>query len=143
LALANSSGFRRWLLVGLCLFFSLPEALRPLYRPGPDEAERQAGLWLKANAGTAVVVMDRKPFVAYYSGLPQIWPLPQPGIEGLERILAGYESAVLVADNRYFRISRPEWFSALACPPPWLQELARFTGPDGHEVRLLAYRRSD
>jgi hypothetical protein len=141
LALAHAAGSRRWLLVGLCLFFSLPEALRPLYRPGADEAERQAGLWLKKNPVAATVVMDRKPYVAYYSGLPQLWPLPQPGLEGLGRTLAAYESAVLVVDNRHFRISRPEWFSSLACPPPWLAELARFTGPDGHEVRLLSYRR--
>ena len=46
---------------------------------------------------------------------------------------------ILVVDNRYFRASRPDWFARLACPPSWLRELARFTGPEGHEVRLLLY----
>ena len=47
---------------------------------------------------------------------------------------------MLVVDNRYFARSRPEWFAALAEPPPWLVELARFRGPGGHEVRLFAAR---
>lgn len=143
LAVVQAGGWRRWLLVGLCVYFSLPEALRPLYRPELDAAERQAGLWLRENARSGDVVVDRKPFVAYYAGFPLVWPQAQPGLEGLKQALAGYESAVVVVDNRYFRNSRPEWFAALACPPSWLKELARFTGPDGHEVRLLAYRRSD
>ncbi|MBT6620763.1 MAG: hypothetical protein HOB41_12855, partial [Gemmatimonadetes bacterium] len=87
------------------------------------------------------VVLDRKPFVAYYSGLTQGWPPPQEGLTGLRKTLDQYEAAVLVVDNRYFRRSCQAWFEALQCPPDWLAERARFSGPDGQQVRLLSYWR--
>ena len=140
LAIAEFTGLRRWAVVGLCVFFLLPHALRPLYRPHPDEAARQAGLWLSNHAVQNAVVLDRKPFVSYYAGLPLIWPPKQAGLAGLKKSLTAYESVVLVVDNRYFRNGRPEWFKAVACTPPWLREMAQFDGPDGHRVRLLSYR---
>jgi hypothetical protein len=140
LALAQAQGWRRWALVGLCLFFLVPEALRPLYREHEDEAERRAGLWLWQHAQKEDVVLDRKPLVAYYADLPRIWPVARLGLEGLKEVLTPHKSAVLVVDNRYFRRSRPEWFELLQCPPPWLEERARFIGPEGHVVRLLAWR---
>ena len=140
LAIAEFAGLRRWAVVGLCVFFLLPHALRPLYRPHPDEAARQAGLWLANHAEKNVVVLDRKPFVAYYADLPLIWPPKQAGLAGLKKSLSVYESVVLVVDNRYFRNSRPKWFEAIACTPPWLREMAQFDGRDGHRVRLLSYR---
>ncbi|MBI2504963.1 MAG: glycosyltransferase family 39 protein [Candidatus Latescibacteria bacterium] len=143
LAIAQAERWRRWLLVIVSLSFLLPEALRPLYRLDADAAEHQAGIWLKANARGNISVMDRKPFVAYYAGLPQIWPPAQSGLEGLKGCLQGFESVVLVVDNRYFKSSRPEWFDALSCLPPWLREIAHFDGPEGHRVRLLLYARGE
>src|SRR5262249_44388318 len=51
------------------LLLSLAAALRPALRPDPTEAVyRHAGrLIAETEAGNAIV-MDRKPFVAYYSG---------------------------------------------------------------------------
>ncbi len=139
LAAAHAGGLRRHLVVALCAALLLPQALAPLRRGDRDAAWRAAGLWLaeRRHSGT---VIDRKPFVAYYAGLPHHWPAPRPGLEGLREALASYPSALLVVDNRQFARSRPEWYAALAETPAWLEELARFRGPGGHEVRLLAGR---
>jgi len=61
----------RWsaaLAVGV-LLLSLAAALRPVLRPDPTEAVyRQAARMIAETEAGDVVVMDRKPFVAYYSG---------------------------------------------------------------------------
>ena len=127
--------------LGVCLCLLVPQALRSAFRAHIDAAERQAGMWLWQHGEPDGVVLDRKPFVAYYSGLTQGWPPPQEGLTGLRKILDQYEAAVLVVDNRYFRRSCQAWFEALQCPPDWLVERARFSGPDGQQVRLLSYWR--
>ncbi len=142
MAVAHVEGRGRWLLLVALLCLLVPQALRPVFRTHVDAAEQRAGLWLEQHAEAGDIVLDRKPFVAYYAGLSQIWPLKRPGLDGLREILEEHESTVLVVDNRYFRRSRPEWYEALACPPEWLRERARFTGPDGHLLRLFSYRRS-
>ena len=131
--------WRRWLILAVCLCFLLPHALRPLYRAHPDAAARQAGLWLAEHGHRDHLVMDRKPFVAYYAGSQHIWPAAAPGLAGLREIVSQHGVGILVVDDRYFRTSRPAWYAALAPPPPWLAELARFHGPGGHVVTLFAY----
>lgn len=142
LAMARAEGGLRWAILVVALALLVPQALRPVFRTHVDAAQRDAGLWLAEHATLGNLVIDRKPFVSYYAGLPLIWPAAQPGIEGLERVMREYPAAVLVVDNTHFRRSRPEWFSALQCPPHWLQERARFSGPDGHLVQLFSYRRA-
>jgi hypothetical protein len=112
--LGRIEGWRRW---GVCLCLLVPQALRSAFRAHIDAAERQAGMWLWQHGEPDEVVLDRKPFVAYYSGLTQGWPPPQEGLMGLRKTLDQYEAAVLVVDNRYFRRSCQAWFEALQCPP--------------------------
>ena len=131
--------WRRWLLLAVCAFLLVPHALRPLYRPHPDAAMREAGLWLAKQGRRELVIIDRKPFVAYYADLPHLWPSPRPGLGGLRSLLAERGKAVVVVDDRYFRTSRPDWFAALSPPPSWLGEMARFHGPNGHVVTLFEY----
>lgn len=140
LAIARAEGRWRWVALAVALALLVPQALRPVFRTHVDTAQRAAGLWLNEHVTLGDAVIDRKPFVSYYAGLPLLWPAPQPGIEGLERVLRAHPSAVLVVDNTHFRRSRPEWFAELQCPPDWLEERARFSGPDGHLVRLFSYR---
>ncbi len=140
LAVAHPGGVRRFVVAGLASALLVPQALAPLMHEDRDAAWRAAGLWLAERRPADVTLIDRKPFVGYYADLPHAWPPPRPGLEGLREGLAPHAPAVLVVDNRYFRHSRPDWFEALASPPPWLEELARFHGPGGHQVRLLAAR---
>ncbi len=140
LAMARAEGILRWAVLAIALVLLVPQALRPVFRTDVDAAQRAAGLWLSEHAQLGDTVIDRKPFVSYYAGLPLLWPAPQPGIAGLERIMRAHASAVLVVDNTHFRRSRPEWFAALEYPPEWLEERVRFSGPDGHVVRLFSYR---
>ncbi len=137
----GAGAYRGLAALGVCLCLLVLQALRSAFRAHIDAAERQAGMWLWQHGEPDGVVLDRKPFVAYYSGLTQGWPPPQEGLTGLRKTLDQYEAAVLVVDNRYFRRSCQAWFEALQCPPDWLVERARFSGPDGHQVRLLSYWR--
>jgi hypothetical protein len=68
LAGRESSGWSVALAAGV-LLLTLPAALRPALRPDPGEAVyRQAARMIAETQPPDTVVMDRKPFVAYYSG---------------------------------------------------------------------------
>jgi hypothetical protein len=135
----QAAGRWRWPLLAASCLLLVPTALRPAYRPHVDEAGQRAGLWLRQRGEATYRILDRKPFVSYYSGSQQIWPRARPGLAGLRQALENQGPVIIVVDNRYFRRSRPEWFVALERPPDWLEELARFEGPEGHLVRLLAF----
>lgn len=141
LALVELRGAARAAAAALVLWLVLPETLAPIRGPDREAASRAAGLWLAGRSEPAGVVVDRKPFVAYYAGRERVWPEAGPDLAALHERLTAYESALLVVDDRHFRRSRPQWHRALAVSlPSWLEEVARFEGPRGHGVRLLAFR---
>jgi len=101
-ALAKLEGWRRWSALGLLALLLLPLALR------------QAGLWLAPHAPAGATVVDRKPQVAYYAGLPLRWPHYGEDLIALEQGLLPLAPVVLVVDNKNFRESRP---ACVAMPP--------------------------
>ncbi len=85
----------------------LPFTLRPLYRPDPSVSYRDAGLWLRAHAGSHLKIMDRKPQVAFYADAEHI---RTPLGSWKEVLRFGKRESVthLVIDDRYVPETRPE-----------------------------------
>ncbi|HYL81105.1 MAG TPA: hypothetical protein VEU07_09865, partial [Candidatus Acidoferrum sp.] len=132
-----------WLVLGVASLAVLPHAVRPLLVREPhEEIYREAGAWIAAHAPDARRIMDRKPYVAFYSGR-DFEPIPPKGNVSEVIALAKQRRVDLLAiDVELVRGDRPDvealTFPALA---PRELELVRAFGSAGSPP-LLLYRLS-
>ena len=124
-------------LAALFVLALLPFSLRLALHPDPGAAlYRQAAGWVAATQPADVTIMDRKPFIAFYTGRRlAILPRVPPGELASAAGRAGAKLVIL--DSRVFA-DRPELFPLLyALPPAGLTVLQDFdAGPDGR-LRIL------
>jgi hypothetical protein len=118
----------------------IPYTLRPLVRPDPGAAlYRQAAHWVATTQPPDVTIMDRKPFIAFYSGrrfaiLPRV--LPGELTSTARHAWAG----LVVLDSRAFD-DRPELLPLLyAEPPAGLEVLQDFDAGPTERLRVLGVR---
>ncbi len=126
------------LVVALAL---LPYALRPVLRPDPGAGlYRQAARFIDETEPRDVVLLDRKPFVAFYSGRHAA-PLPRVGPEGLVTAARRAGARVVVLDSRELPFDRPGLLPLVwAEPPPGLDLLRDFDAAPADRLRLLRVR---
>jgi len=118
----------------------IPYTLRPLVRPDPGAVlYRQAAHWVATTQPPDVTIMDRKPFIAFYSGrrfaiLPRV--LPGELTSTARHAWAG----LVVLDSRAFD-DRPELLPLLyAEPPAGLEVLQDFDAGPTERLRVLGVR---
>jgi 4-amino-4-deoxy-L-arabinose transferase-like glycosyltransferase len=123
----------RWstaLAVGV-LLLSLAAALRPALRPDPTEAVyRQAARMVAESEAGDAIVMDRKPFVAYYSGR-RYAPLEADVTPAQLHVAARRAGARLVVLDSRTLEDRPQLAPLVwGAPPPGFDVVRDFeTGP--------------
>lgn len=115
----------------------LPYALRPIVRPDAGSSVyRDAAEWVAASQPRSAVVMDRKPFVAFYSGRPFV-PLPTREPGALAQAARSAGARLVVLDSRALE-DRPALLPALWGAPPAGLVLARdFDPAPGQRLRVL------
>lgn len=123
--------------IGCAIIFLTGGALHSLRQESPDIAARQAGEWLGTHlAGEKGTVWSRKPWVAFYAGVPY-HALPHDA--DLDVFLAPIPAGNwLVVDSRRFAVACPHAFSQLFSgqQPSRLVLLKQFAGPDGRFLNL-------
>jgi len=134
----------RWA-VGLAAVLVLgliPYTVRPLLRPDAGAAlYRQAARWVVASQPPDAVIMDRKPFIAFYSGR-QFVILPRVSADVLALAAKRAHARLVVLDSREFT-DRPELFPLLHTqPPPGLELLRDFDAGPGGRLRILGVQES-
>ena len=130
----------RWsaaLAVGV-LLLSLATALRPVLRPDPGEAVyRQAARLIVETEAGDVVVMDRKPFVAYYSGRRYV-PLEADVTPAELRAVARRAGARLVVLDSRALEDRPQLAPLVwSAPPPGFDLVRDFESGPFTRLRVL------
>lgn len=140
--IAREPSVRAWC-VGLVLLAALsvaPYTIRPLLRPGTDGAlYRQAARWVEDTQPMDVVVLDRKPFVAYYSGR-RFASLEPIGPEGLASAAREAGASLVILDSRVLS-DRPRLSPLLYGMPPSGMELLRdFDAGESGRIRILGLR---
>ncbi|HEY7675624.1 MAG TPA: glycosyltransferase family 39 protein [Candidatus Methylomirabilis sp.] len=127
--------------LGIVALALLPHALRPLLTPEPRERiYRTAAAWLAAHVPEARRIMDRKPYVAYYSRR-DFEPIPPRGdVAGVVAEARRRGVDLLVIDVALVREDRPgvESLAHPALAPPELELLHAVPAPQGPP--LLLYR---
>lgn len=115
----------------------IPYTVRPLLRPDAGAAlYRQAARWVAASQPPDVIIMDRKPFIAFYSNrrfaiLPRVFP------GGLASAARREGARLVVLDSRVFS-DRPELFPLLYAPPPdGMDVLQDFDAAPTERLRIL------
>lgn len=135
--------FARSLSIGLVVIVlsSLsPFILRPFLRPDPAVSlYHQASRWVRSTQPQDVIIMDRKPFVAFYSG-HRFAPLPRVSPDELAKTADRAKAQIVILDSSALA-DRPELFPLLYTQPPTGLEILRDfeTGPAGR-LRLLKVR---
>jgi 4-amino-4-deoxy-L-arabinose transferase-like glycosyltransferase len=134
---------RRWALaltavVALAL---LPYALRPVFRPDAGAAlYRQAAAWVAETQPRDAVLMDRKPFIAFYSGR-RVAPLPPVDPPALLSAARGAGARLVVLDSRELPYDRGHLLPLVwGPPPPGLELLRDFDAAPGDRLRILLVR---
>jgi hypothetical protein len=114
-----------------------PYTLRPVLRTDPGALlYRQAAQWVAATQPVDAVIMDRKPFVAFYSGRPFV-PLPQVAPDELGQIARRAKARLVILDSREFA-DRPMLVPLLyAEPPHGLDVLRDFDADRVGRLRIL------
>jgi 4-amino-4-deoxy-L-arabinose transferase-like glycosyltransferase len=130
-----------WLVLGVVSLLVLPHAVRPLLVREPrEEIYREAGTWIAAHAPDSRRIMDRKPYVAFYSGRA-FEPIPPKGNVGEVLALARQRGVdLLVIDVELVQGDRPEVepLTIPALAPRGLELVRAFDSPEGRP--LLLYR---
>lgn len=126
----------------IAVLLTLPGALRPVLRPDPTEAVyRQAARMIAETQPGDAVVMDRKPFVAYYSGRRYV-PLESDVTPAdLQAAARRAGARLVVLDSRSLE-DRPQLAPLVwSAPPPGFDVVRDFeTGPS---ARLRVLRTGD
>ncbi len=136
----SSARHRRWCLSGLVLVVVAglaPYTLRPVLRPEPGEAVyRRVAQWVAASQPPGTAVMDRKPFVAFYSGR-HFTPLVPVAPAELASAARRAGARLVVLDSRVLG-DRPALVPLLYSAPPIGLEVAQdFDHAPGERVRVL------
>lgn len=131
----------RWSLVlvlGVALALA-PSTLRPVLRPDAGALlYRQAARWVEETQPRDAVLLDRKPFVAFYSGR-RFAPLPRVGPEELLATARRVGARLVVLDSRELPYDRPRLIPLLwGPPPPGLEVVRDFDAVPTDRLRILA-----
>lgn len=115
----------------------IPYTLRPLLRPDAGAAlYRKAAQWVAASQPPDAVIMDRKPFIAFYSDR-RFAILPRVSADALTAAAKRAHARLVVLDSRHFA-DRPELLPLLhALPPPGLDVLRDFDAGPAGRLRIL------
>jgi 4-amino-4-deoxy-L-arabinose transferase-like glycosyltransferase len=121
----------------LVLAATLPYTLRSVIRPDAAAGVyRQAAAWVRASQPADAVIMDRKPFVAFYATRPFV-PLPDTGPGELSAASRRAGATVVVLDSRTL-VDRPRLVPLLyQAPPDGLRLLRDFDFDATTRLRFL------
>lgn len=138
-AMIDERRWRRWaaafvLVVALSI---IPYTLRPILRPDRGElVYRRAAAWIAASFPRDTVLMDRKPFVAFYSDRRFV-PLLPSGPDDLARVARRAGAQLVILDTRVLEDRAPLIPLVYAHPPAGL-EVARDFEVGAHDrLRVL------
>jgi 4-amino-4-deoxy-L-arabinose transferase-like glycosyltransferase len=139
---ARETAARAWTL-GLALLAIvtvLPFTLRPLVRPNIEGVlYQQAAHWIATTQPSDAILMDRKPYVAYYSGRRFV-PLSSVNPEELAHAVQHTGARLLILDSRVLA-DRPLLFPLLyGLPPAGLELLWELDAGDTGRIRILEIR---
>ena len=131
----------RWSIVVVLLLVVVlvPSALRPIVRPDAGAAlYRQAARWVADTQPPDALLLDRKPFIGFYSGRP--WaPLPRVGRNELLAAARDVGARLVVLDSRELAVDRPRLLPLLWGPPPSGFDVLRdFDAAPSDRLRILA-----
>ena len=120
------------------LLLSLATALRPVLRPDPAEAVyRQAARMIAETESGDAVVLDRKPFVAYYSGLRHALLGAEVTPADLQAAARRAGARVVVLDSRALD-DRPQLAPLVwSAPPPGFDVVRDFEAGPFTRLRVL------
>jgi len=136
----------RWSVVvalGLVLVL-VPSALRPIMRPDAGAAlYREAARWIADTQSRDTVLLDRKPFIGFYSQRRHE-PLPRVGPNELVAAARNAGASIVVLDSRELPFDRPRLLPLLwGPPPPGLDVLRDFDAAPSDRLRILAVTARD
>jgi 4-amino-4-deoxy-L-arabinose transferase-like glycosyltransferase len=116
-----------------------PFTLQPVLRPDAGAAlYRQAARWVAETQPSDAVVLDRKPFIAFYS--ERRWaPIPRVGPTELVDAARNAGARLVVLDSRELPYDRPRLIPLLwSEPPPGLDVIRDFDAAPDVRLRILA-----
>lgn len=124
------------LLVALVL---APWTFQPVLRPDTGAlVYRQAARWIASTQPRDTTLLDRKPFVAFYSERRWI-PLPRVGPDDLLAVARKAGARLVILDSRELPFDRRRLIPLLWGPaPPGLDVLRDFDAGSGDRLRILA-----
>ncbi len=130
----------RWsaaLAIGV-LLLGLVAALRPVLRPDPTEAVyRQAARMIAETEAGDTIVMDRKPFVAYYSGRRHVPLGAEITPADLQAAARRVGARLVVLDSRWLE-DRPQLAPFVwSAPPPGFDVVRDFEAGPANRLRVL------
>jgi 4-amino-4-deoxy-L-arabinose transferase-like glycosyltransferase len=130
----------RWsaaLAIGV-LLLGLVAALRPVLRPDPTEAVyRQAARMIAETEAGDTIVMDRKPFVAYYSGRRHVPLGAEITPADLQAAARRVGARLVVLDSRSLE-DRPQLAPFVwSAPPPGFDVVRDFEVGPANRLRVL------
>jgi 4-amino-4-deoxy-L-arabinose transferase-like glycosyltransferase len=140
-SLSDARQSPRWS-VALCVLVVLvlaPATLQPVLRPDVGAVlYRQAARWVAATQPRDAVLLDRKPFVAFYS--ERRWmPIPRVGPDDLPDAARRAGAHLVILDSRELPHDRPRLMPLLwGPPPPGLDVLRDFDSAPADRLRILA-----
>lgn len=125
------------LIFAAVLLSLLPYTFRPLYRPDDSAIYRDAGIWIKENISPPIKIIDRKPWVAFYSNAELI-PLPIGEYDEVIQYVYKKDADYLIIDNRIIPEVRPELTFLLSkyFVPHELKLVREFKNKNGQIVLL-------
>lgn len=141
LTLSDARRAWRWSVV-LVLVVALalaPSTLRPILRPDAGAVlYRQAARWVEETQPRDVVLLDRKPLVAFYSERRWV-ALPRVGPDELLAAARRAGARLVVLDSRELPYDRPRLIPLLwGSPPPGLEVVRDFDAAPADRLRILA-----
>jgi 4-amino-4-deoxy-L-arabinose transferase-like glycosyltransferase len=116
-----------------------PFTLQPVLRPDAGAGlYRQAARWVAETQPRDAVVLDRKPFIAFYSD--RRWaPIPRVGPDELVDAARNAGARLVVLDSRELPYDRPRLIPLLwSAPPPGLDVIRDFDAAPAVRLRILA-----
>lgn len=124
----------------LAVLTVLPFTLRPLIKPNTDSIMyHQAAHWIATTQPADVMVMDRKPYVAYYSGRRFV-PLSSESPAELAQAVRDTGARLLILDSRVLG-DRPLLMPLLySLPPAGLKLLWEMDAGEHGRIRIFQVR---
>ncbi len=124
-------------LSALVLLSILPWTLKPIFKPDIGaELYKQVAAWIVETQPPEAVIMDRKPFIAFYSGRPHV-PLPDLASARLSAEAQKAGATIVVLDGRTLADRAGLLPLVTHQPPAGLGWVRDFVAADGSRIRLL------